>query len=326
VELQGRYADIQKQGLGLVSILYDPPETLKTFADSRGISFPLVSDPGSAIIRRFGLLNETVDRKTRAWGIPHPGTFIVTPKGVVTARFFEDAYQERYTAATILAAQGVVPGGTPVTATTSHLSLSATISDSTAAPGQRLSMVAQVTPRPNMHLYAPGRHDYQVVQLTIDPQPWLRAHDTAYPPSETYHFKPLDERVEVYMKPFRLTRDITLLATPDAQKLLSAQSSITITGAFEYQACDDTVCFNPSRVPFSFTVSVKALDRKPGGGKGPSPKALERRRKTGEVRQRLPGSSFAWTGPTNSRRIFADAGGSSRTNRFSPSLPRATAT
>ena len=49
-----------------------------------------------------------------------------------------------------------------------------------------------------MHLYAPGKHDYQVVQLTLDPQPWLRVHETRYPPSEIYHFKPLDERVEVY--------------------------------------------------------------------------------------------------------------------------------
>ena len=56
-----------------------------------------------------------------------------------------------------------------------------------------------------MHLYAPGKHDYQVVQLTIDPQPWLRLQATAYPSSEIYHFKPLDERVEVYAKPFRLT-------------------------------------------------------------------------------------------------------------------------
>lgn len=41
--------------------------------------------------------------------------------------------------------------------------------------------------------------------------------------------------------------------------------SVTITGAFEYQACDDKVCFNPTRVPISFVVSVKGLDRRPPG-------------------------------------------------------------
>jgi hypothetical protein len=29
VELQGRYDDVRKQGLGLVAITYDPPETLQ---------------------------------------------------------------------------------------------------------------------------------------------------------------------------------------------------------------------------------------------------------------------------------------------------------
>jgi hypothetical protein len=265
VELQGRYDEIRKQGLGLVAISYDSPETLKAFAASRGITFPLVSDAGSAIIRRYGLLNETMDPKTRFYGVPHPGTFIVDRKGVVSARFFEDAYQERYTAATILAAQGVAPSGAPVTARTNHLTLNASITDTTVAPGSRVSIVAQVTPRPTMHVYAPGRHSYQVVQLAIDPQPWLRAHDTVYPASEIYHFVPLDERVEVYVKPFRLTRDVTILATQEIQKQLAGLSSLTISGALEYQACDDRICYNPARVPVSFTVTVRPVDRRPPG-------------------------------------------------------------
>jgi len=266
VELQGRYDDIRRQGLGLVALTYDTPETLKRFADSRGITFPLLSDPGSATIKRYGLFNTTVDPQTRAYGIPHPGTFVLDPAGKVVARFFEEAYQERYTAATILASLGTVPPGSPITARTDHLTLSATISDTVAAPGHRLSIVAAVTPRPTMHLYAPGKHDYQVVQLVIDPQPWLRAHDTVYPASEIYHFVPLDERVEVYSKPIRLQRDVTLLATPEMQKLLGSMTTATITGALEYQACDDKVCFNPARVPITFTVTLKPLDRKPAGG------------------------------------------------------------
>jgi hypothetical protein len=116
-----------------------------------------------------------------------------------------------------------------------------------------------------MHVYAPGKHDYQVVQLALDPQPWLRIHDTRYPAPETYHFKPLDERVEVYQRSFRLTRDVTLLATPEAQKELGALTSVILTGALEYQACDDTICFNPARVPISFRLTLKPLDRRPPG-------------------------------------------------------------
>ena len=265
MELQSRYADITKQGLGLIAISYDAPETLKKFADSRAITFPLISDPGSAIIKRYGLLNDTADPKSRTYGIPHPGTFIVDRKGVVVSRFFEDAYQERYTAATILSTLGVGVAGSAMSATTAHLTMTAAISDATAAPGERLSVVVNVSPKPGMHLYAPGKHTYQVVQLTLDPQPWLRANPTTYPASQIYHFRPLDERVEVFMKPFTLRRDVTLLATQEAQKLLGAMTTTTITGALEYQACDDKVCFNPARIPVSFAVAVKGLDRRPAG-------------------------------------------------------------
>ena len=265
MELQSRYSDITKQGLGLIAISYDAPETHKKFADSRGITFPLISDTGSAIIKRYGLLNETVDPKSRSYGIPHPGTFIVDRKGVVVSRFFEDAYQERYTAATILSSLGTTVTGGTVAASTSHLSMTASISDTVAAPGERLAISVNVVPKPGMHLYAPGKHDYQVVRLIIDPQPWLRPQATIYPPSEIYHFRPLDERVEVFMKPFRLRRDVTLLATQEAQKQLAGMTTVIITGALEYQACDDKVCFNPTRVPMSFVVSVKGLDRRPPG-------------------------------------------------------------
>jgi hypothetical protein len=262
VELQRRAEDIRRQGLGLIAVSYDSAVTLKAFADSRTITFPLISDPGSTIIRRYGLLNEGVDVKSRNYGIPHPGTFIVDRKGVVVSRFFEDAYQERYTTGAMLSGIG---GGSAFQATTAHLSMAVSVSDTEAAPGARLSVVADVTPAPTMHVYAPGKHTYQVIRVEIDPQPWLKVHPIVYPTSTIYHFKPLDERVEVFVKPFRLRRDVTLLATQEAHKLLGAMTAATLTGAVEYQACDDKICFNPMRVPVTFTIALKALDRKPPG-------------------------------------------------------------
>lgn len=265
MELQGRYADMQKQGLGLAAISYDSRETLERFAASRGITFPLISDPGSTIIRRYGLLNDTVEPTNRAYGVPHPGTLVVDHTGVVTSRFFEESYQERSTSASILARQGGNAFGPAVSRHTPHLTLSASISDAIVAPGERVTIVLEVAPRHGMHVYAPGKHGYQVVRLAIDPHPWLRVQPPQYPPPEIYHFKPLDERVEVYSRPFRLTVDVTILATPDVQKALAGRESISIGGVFEYQACDDTVCFNPGRVPIDVTLELKPLDRNPPG-------------------------------------------------------------
>ena len=265
MELQGRYADIQARGLGLVAISYDSVATLEKFASSRGITFPLVSDPGSFIIKRYGLLNDTVEPANRAYGVPHPGTLIIDRRGVVTSRFFEDAYQERNTAGSMLTRLGMDASGLTLRASGPHLVFDASVSDASVAPGERITIALVIRPAPGIHVYAPGTHSYQGVRLALDPQPWLRVHATQYPQSEIYHFKPLDERVDVFTKPFRVSTDLTILATPEVQKMLAGRESLAVTGALEYQACDDKVCFNPARVPVSFVVTLKPLDRKPPG-------------------------------------------------------------
>jgi AhpC/TSA family protein/cytochrome c biogenesis DsbD-like protein len=261
VELQRRVGDLKQRGLGLAAISYDSAATLKGFGDSRRITFPMLSDSGSAIIRRFGLLNTTIEPGQPTYGIPFPGTFIVDRKGVVRSRHFEEAYQERNTVAGLLVRQGVAPFGPVLTAETPHLVMTAAVSDEQVAPGTRLSLVFDVTPRRGMHVYAPGKHTYRVVRFTLDSSSWLRAHPAVYPPAEIYTFQPLDERVEVYQKPFRLVQDVTVLATREVQKELAGQSSIVVSGRLEYQACDDKVCYMPQSVPVKWTLPLKPLDR-----------------------------------------------------------------
>jgi hypothetical protein len=264
VELQRRLPDLAAQGLGVAVITYDPPAVLKRFGDAHGIAFPILSDAGSAVIKSYGLLNTTVEPGSRAAGVPFPGTFVLDARGRVTARFFEAAYQERNTVASILARQGsALAGGPAVAVDTRHLAVQASISDGVVAPGSRVTLSLAVTPRPGMHVYAPGSHSYQVVAFTADPQPWLRSHPVQYPPAEIYHFVPLDERVETYQRAFTLTQDLTILATPEVQKLLAGQKSLTISGRLDYQACDDKVCYAPAALPLSFTLELQPLLRPP---------------------------------------------------------------
>jgi peroxiredoxin len=59
-ELQTRTADLAKNGIRLAAISYDAVPILADFSKRRGITFPLLSDPGSATIKRYGILNTTV--------------------------------------------------------------------------------------------------------------------------------------------------------------------------------------------------------------------------------------------------------------------------
>ena len=95
-----------------------------------------------------------------------------------------------------------------------------------------------------------------MIAVKIDPQPWLKVAPTNYPPSEIYDFKELNEKVEVYSKPFKLVQDITVLNTAEAKKALAA-SPVKLSGRLEYQACDDKVCYAPTKIPVSFALTAK---------------------------------------------------------------------
>ena len=145
------------------------------------------------------------------------------------------------------------PGKTAITdVATDHLRIRY-VNQLTASSDGSIALTVEIAPRPRMHVYAPGAGDYQVVTMTLAEQPGVRPRPLSYPPSEIYHFEPLNEHIPVYQKPFKLAlhADIESRAAPAS----AARKSIKISGRLEYQACDDKVCFAPASVPLSWTVS-----------------------------------------------------------------------
>lgn len=146
---------------------------LRAFVAKHGITFPLLSDAGSAIIRRYGLLNTSVAPGDLAYGVPYPGTFVLDGKGRIVARHFEESYRERNTVASIVARLDGASASESLAATkisTPHLSLVTYPSDETIAPGSRFSLILDVTPSPSMHVYAPPQQSYRAIALTITPR------------------------------------------------------------------------------------------------------------------------------------------------------------
>src|SRR4051812_5075555 len=144
---------------------------LSGFAKRRGITFPLLSDPGSEIIKRYGILNTTIDPKNELYGYPFPGTFIVDHRGVVTSREFEPIYQERSTISSLLVRLGHQVDAPATKVAGAHLELTSYATDQVAALGTHFSLVLDVKPAPRVHVYAPGVTDYRPVRLTLNAQP-----------------------------------------------------------------------------------------------------------------------------------------------------------
>ncbi len=287
MELQDRFAELTRSGIGVAAISYDSQEILADFAEERGITFPLLSDADSAVIKAYGILNTVAiaaagPRKDdpdliadvqkfvavsgmfpEVVGTPYPGTFMLDVNGRVESRFFEDFYRERNTTANVMLKLGI--GLSPVNAiegSSNHLDFTVYPSNHIVSAGFRFSIAVKVEPKPGMHVYAPGAEKmrYRVIGLKLDPNPSFRYEPVTYPESEIYYFEPLDEHVPVYKQPFTLLQDVLVEASSEAQAELAELDALTLTGTFNYQACDDEICYNPESVPLSFTLDLADRD------------------------------------------------------------------
>ncbi len=264
MELESQLEGFRKRGLGVAALSYDSIEVLKDFASRRHITFPLLSDPESKVIRAYGLLND-IDYPVGnfAHGVPFPGTFVTDGKGVIQSKYFEKAYAERRTAASILALGGTLSGGAPTEFRNEQFILRTSVSNATVAPGHRVTLVLDLEMAKSLHAYAPGDHRYRPLTLKLDPNPLVTPHDLVRPKSEPYNFKPLNETVPVYTGRFRLLQDVTVAGpTREMQEALKAEApSIELAGELSYQVCSETVCYAPAKVPVRWTLRLIPLDR-----------------------------------------------------------------
>ena len=159
-------------------------------------------------------------------------------------------------AAGAVAAVSLVHAAEPTT--TKHLSVITSTSAGTVPPGGRVSLVVEITPKPNMHVYAPGQTDVIPVSLTVVPSDASASQPLQFPKAEKLEIKELGETHLVYSKPFRLVQDVTVAANPSLVKRAATPgATLTVKGTLKYQACDNTICYAPVSVPVSWTLALQ---------------------------------------------------------------------
>lgn len=164
-----------------------------------------------------------------------PGWVVLDGKRTVVAKF--DA---SYTSAAILIHQfGWTP---PDTREIEGKQLTATIgaSNSTVAPGERITLVIDIDLQPGMHVYAPGVEGYVPIDWKMEDAKAAEAHAPVFPHAEKLYLRAIDETVPAYRSHFRLIRDITIAA--------GASGPLNIDGSLRYQACDDRLCYIPQKL------------------------------------------------------------------------------
>ena len=275
MELEGQIQRFRERGLSVAALSYDSQAILKDFATRRKISFPLLSDPESKVIRAFGIENEAeYPAGHLAHGVPYPGTFVADRSAIVTAKYFEKAYAERQSAASLLTLAGERPEALVSEMTTPTFAVRTSSSNASAAPGQRITLALDFEMKPAMHAYAPGAHGYRPLRVRLDPHALATAQDAVFPPSTTYRFVPLDETAPVFEGRFRVTQDVTLAGGREFAELLKTPEPVVdLVGTLEYQVCSDAVCYPPASLPLRWSIKVIPLDRER------SPEAIQHRQR-----------------------------------------------
>jgi hypothetical protein len=249
--------------LGVAAISYDSAGVLKSFADRQHITYPLLSDPDSKIIRAYDILNETSKPGTVTYGIPYPGVYIVDPQGRVVSKYFEDDYKDRVSTADILARQfGAPVDAARGTAETKHLQIATAASNETARPGLRIALSLDIELKPGMHVYAPGVQGYIPIDWRLDDGgPAAKRHPFEYPASEMLHLEAIGETVAVYRGHIRIRREITFAQDASLKPIVSSTGEVIVKGSLRYQACDDRKCYVPQEVPLEWRFKYEGLDR-----------------------------------------------------------------
>jgi peroxiredoxin len=76
-----RLADFQHRGVEVVAISVDSSAESRKLCQSQGYTFPFLSDPDDAVIRRYGVLHPKAGENGR--DIARPAEFIVDSTGTV---------------------------------------------------------------------------------------------------------------------------------------------------------------------------------------------------------------------------------------------------
>jgi peroxiredoxin len=99
-ELQSSLKEVEAAGGQVVVVSYESVDVLKRVAQQRGVTFLLLSDPGSKTIETYGILNR--EATGRAKGVPYPGIFILDRQGVIRSKLADADYRVRPSSAEVI--------------------------------------------------------------------------------------------------------------------------------------------------------------------------------------------------------------------------------
>lgn len=238
---------------------YDPVSTLKRFAESHGVTYPLLSDEGSAVITELGILNVTVEEERAAYkrkvedrhrGIPYPGSFLLDEEGILVGKRLEQSHRIRPTANTLMRtffdADGTEPEGV-VTTDSPGVQVAAWLDTPIISANQLQEVHIRFLLEPEVHLYTdPVPSGFRSISVSLKGDDSIHAENI--PPIEGHEFTidELPETFHVVEGTIDLAVPFFLLTNRDTAG--DRTRHVPLSVEVSYQACTGAECFMPETV------------------------------------------------------------------------------
>ncbi len=156
----------------------------------------------------------------------------------------------RWLVALILLTAGVV---TPVAQARRPVAeVAATVDTKSPRPGGTVRLVAHVRLPAGLHVQSNKPRDPDLIptDLALTVPKGVTLVDVVYPKASDFAIPGFKEPLAVYPNEFEIVTRVRLAAT--------ATGSIGVPATLRYQACNDSVCFPPSRAAVTWTIAVAA--------------------------------------------------------------------
>jgi hypothetical protein len=211
----------------------------------------LLSDTGSAVIKKYGLLNMQIKPGEKNHGIPNPGLFIVDGDLRVVDKQFHQSYAERPTAENVLVSYFDKANSVYVREfKTPYLTGRIAISDTLVHPAQIVAVAIRMRLRDNFHIYGtPVPTGYVPLTITIPGTSDFSLDTPVYPATREIVLESLNETFHIL--PARLDLRSFVRVAKNAR---SGEHSLSLQ--VEFQACDDKTCMMPQALTLQFPVTI----------------------------------------------------------------------
>ncbi len=265
VEMQETQPQFEAAAIKLYAVSYDEQAALSDFARDHGITYTLLSDADSRVIREYGIMNTGISKhEAPFYGMAYPGTYIIDEQGIVIAKYFSRHIAMRENAETFIdSALGTM------FANETHHQMSEEDEDvsidvsfyggSAFKHGLQRKIVVRFKLRDGLHINGePVPTGMVATSVTIDGPEGFHSGEPSYPPSEPLRLEAMNADLQVWSGQVDIVIPVWVndpLAPLNSQEM--TQDSVDLTINVRYQACDDKTCRIPRTETFPMRIPIE---------------------------------------------------------------------